>query len=135
MLRAAFEGRIHPLLFNFLLVLNDHDRSHLLTPVRDTYRTILERRTGKVRVSVRSAVPLEDYQRERLTQILRDKLQREPLIDTTVEPDLLGGLVVQVGDYLFDGSVRSQVETLRHQLIESSSHEIQTGRDRFSSAG
>jgi hypothetical protein len=39
---------------------------------------------------------------------------------------------VQVADFLFDGSVRAQIETIRNQLIESSSHAIQAGRDRFS---
>ena len=50
-----------------------------------------------------------------------------------VDPDLLGGMVVWVGDWLYDASVRSRLESIRNQLIERSSHEIQSGRDRFSS--
>ena len=64
---------------------------------------------------------------------LRDLWQREPILESAVDPDLLGGLVVQVGDWLYDASVRTQLETLRNQLITRSSHEIQSGRDRFSS--
>ena len=60
-------------------------------------------------------------------------LRREPVLELTVDPTLLGGLVVRVGDNLFDGSVRTRIDTLRKQLIERSSHEIQSGRDRFSS--
>jgi F-type H+-transporting ATPase subunit delta len=48
-----------------------------------------------------------------------------------VDPSLLGGLVVRTGDYVYDASVRTRLETIRKQLIERSSHEIQTGRDRF----
>ena len=57
----------------------------------------------------------------------------EPVLDVQVDPELLGGLVVRVADWQFDGSVRSRLQNLRNQLIENSSHEIQSGRDRFRS--
>jgi F-type H+-transporting ATPase subunit delta len=133
-LRKSFEGRVSDLFLNFLLVLNNHDRLELLRPVETSFRSLLEQRQGKVRVSVASAVPLPDDQREVLVSRLRKLLDKEPVLDESVDPDLLGGLVVQVGDFRFDGSVRTQLESLRHQLIERSSHEIQAGRDRFSSA-
>src|SRR5262249_14877400 len=98
------------------------------------YRDLLEERTGKVRVRVRSAVPLAEDHRQRLERELRETLRREPVLEATVEPDLLGGIVVQVGDFLYDASVRSRLDAIRDQLVERSSHEIQTGRDRFSSA-
>jgi F-type H+-transporting ATPase subunit delta len=51
-----------------------------------------------------------------------------------VDKDLLGGLKVRIGDTVYDSTVRTRLNNLRNQLIERSSHEIQTGRDRFSSA-
>ena len=51
----------------------------------------------------------------------------------SVEPELLGGLVVQVDDWVYDASVRTRLDILRKQLVERSSHAIQSGRDRFSS--
>jgi F-type H+-transporting ATPase subunit delta len=98
------------------------------------YTALLEDRTGKVRVSVQTAAPLPEDQRSRLVSQLRELTKREPLLEEKVDPDLLGGLVVQVGDWRYDASVRHQLEIIRNQLIESSSHEIQTGRDRFSTA-
>jgi F-type H+-transporting ATPase subunit delta len=50
-----------------------------------------------------------------------------------VDPDLLGGLIVRVGDWVYDASVRRELETLRSELIARSSHEIQSRRDQFSS--
>ena len=61
-------------------------------------------------------------------------MKREPVLIPKVDPDILGGLIVQVGDWRYDASVRHQLDIIRNQLIESSSHEIQVGRDRFSSA-
>ena len=51
-----------------------------------------------------------------------------------LDPNLLGGVVVRVGDSLFDGSIRTKLVQLRNQLLEKSSHEIQSRRDHFSSA-
>jgi F-type H+-transporting ATPase subunit delta len=132
-LRQAFEGRCSEVFANFLYVLNDHDRLDALRAVAAAYRDLYEVRTGRLRVQVRSAVPLPDDQQDRLRQELREAFHKEPILETRVDPDLLGGLVVRVGDWLYDASVRTRLETIRNQLIERSSYEIQSGRDRFSS--
>jgi F-type H+-transporting ATPase subunit delta len=131
-LRRAFEGKVSGIFLNFLLVLNDHQRLDLLRSIIEQYGTMYEARSGKIRVRVRSAVPLDDDHRNRLTEELRQATRLEPILDARVDPELLGGVVVQVADFLFDGSVRAQIETIRNQLIESTSHAIQAGRDRFS---
>jgi F-type H+-transporting ATPase subunit delta len=133
-LEKAFAGRVNEIFLNFLLVLNDHDRLELLGPIIGAYEKLMVERSGKVVVRVRSAVPLADEYRERLVQQLAQMTRREPILETSVDPSLLGGLVVRVGDYVYDASVRTRLATLRNQLIERSSHAIQTGRDRFSSA-
>ncbi|HVS35662.1 MAG TPA: ATP synthase F1 subunit delta [Gemmataceae bacterium] len=132
-LRTAFQGRASDLFLNFLLVLNDHDRLEALRAIAAAMREMYEDRQGLMRLRVRSAVPLADDQRERLTQELRTKFGRNPLLDASVDPDLLGGLTVQVGDVLYDASIRTRLEQIRNHLIESSSHAIQSQRDRFSS--
>ena len=48
-----------------------------------------------------------------------------------VDPDLIGGIVLRVGDTVYDGSVATQLEQLREQMIDRSVHEIQSRRDRF----
>src|SRR5262249_56265286 len=74
-LKAAFDGRVSDLLRNFLLVLNDHDRLDLLRPILAAGRDLLEERTGKMRVQVRTAVPLDDAHRERLQGELRQVMR------------------------------------------------------------
>jgi F-type H+-transporting ATPase subunit delta len=133
LIRKVFANRASEVMLNFLLVLNDHDRLDLLRGIAAEARELHNQRTNRVRVHVTTATPLPDDQRERLLDELRRTFQFEPILQQSVNPDLLGGLVVRVGDWLFDSSVRSQLDTLRKQLIERSSHEIQSGRDRFSS--
>jgi F-type H+-transporting ATPase subunit delta len=130
-LQKAFAGRASEVLTNFLYVLNDHDRLNLLRGVAAAYRDLYDRKAGRMRVRVASAVPLDDGQRERLRQELQAAFGKEPILDARTDPDLLGGLVVQVDDWVYDASVRTQLENIRKQLIERSSHEIQSGRNRF----
>ena len=133
-LKKAFAGRATDVFLNFLLVLNHHDRLDLLRPILSALHRIDDERNNRVRVHVASAVPLGDEQRARLTAQLGRDLQANVTLDLHVDPDLLGGLVVRAGDYVYDHSVRTKLETLRKELIERSSHEIQSRRDRFSSA-
>lgn len=130
-IRTAFDGRASETFVHFLLVLNDHDRLELLRSILLAAEDLNDQRKKRVRVQVETAVPLPDDQRERLAAQLREMLHIEPILETKVEPDLLGGLVVRLRDWLYDGSVRTQLETLRNQLLEASSHEIQSRRDRF----
>ena len=132
-IRHAFQGRASALFFKFLMVLNEHERLDLLRPVAAAYKDLRDQRARRIRVQVRSAVPLGDDQRLRLQRELHDTFRLEPVLESSVDPGLIGGLVVRVGDWVYDASVRTQLENIRKHLIESSSHEIQSGRDRFSS--
>jgi F-type H+-transporting ATPase subunit delta len=131
-LRGAFEGRADELLVNFLMVLNEHDRLGALRAIAAVYRELYDRRSGRINVRVASAAPLTDEQQERLRRDLREQFHREPVLHARIDPDLLGGLVVQVGDWVWDASVRTQLDEIREQIIERSTHALQFGRNRFS---
>jgi F-type H+-transporting ATPase subunit delta len=65
-----------------------------------------------------TAVPAEALER-RLRTMLEKQLGCEVLLETSVDPDLLGGFTLEIGDYLLDGSVRRQIETIRRQFVIS----------------
>jgi len=130
----VFEGKASPVFVDFFKVLNQHERLNLLRPILTAAMELRDERAKRIRVKVRSAVPLADAQTNRLVEQLRANLKLEPVLQTEVDPDLLGGVVVRVGDWLYDASVRARLDSIRNQLIERSSHEIQSGRDRFSVA-
>jgi F-type H+-transporting ATPase subunit delta len=121
-LRHTFGGKINEVLYHFLLVLNDNDRLDILRETAVMMRDIYERRAGRMRVEITSAVPLDDGQRERLRRELHDKFDREPILSARVDPELLGGLVVKVDDWVYDGSVRARLERIQKQLIERGSY-------------
>lgn len=132
-LDSAFGGKANPVFVNFLQVLNNHDRLDVLRAVHAAYRNLFDQKAGRMRVEVQSAVPLADDQRQRLVGELRQAFGREPVLDERTDPELIAGLVVRVGDWVYDTSLRSRLRALRNDLIERSSYEIQSRRDRFCS--
>src|SRR5437588_4783788 len=133
-IRKTFEGKASDVFCNFLLVLNNHERLELLRPILASLRELHDQRAGRIRVEVASAVALPDDQKERLEQELRASLHREPILNLKIEPELIAGLRIRVGDWQYDGSVRTELETIRNNILLGSSHEIQSRRDRFSTA-
>jgi F-type H+-transporting ATPase subunit delta len=134
-LEKALSGKAEDLLTKFLLVLNHHDRLGLIRPILAEYRDLYDKRQNRVRVEVSSAVPLTEAETNRIKDGIRSRLGKEPVVEATVDPELIGGVVVRVTDWLYDGSVRARLDAIRTHIIERGSHEIQSGRDRFSSEG
>jgi F-type H+-transporting ATPase subunit delta len=91
-----------------------------------------EIRSGKQRVQVKSAQSLSEATLQNIRRQLAAVLPFEPILEIQTEPALLGGLVIRVGDTVYDGSLRSRIRQLRSRLRARSINEIQSGRDRFS---
>jgi F-type H+-transporting ATPase subunit delta len=125
-------GRGSELFTNFLRVLARHDRLGLLPQICSRSERLHELETGKRRVQVASAVPLSDDLRNQISGRLRDTLGFTPILEPRVEPELLGGLVIRVGDTVYDSSLRTRLRQLRERIRQRKLHEIQSGRDRFS---
>ena len=117
-LAAALKGNASDLLRGLVGVLGQNNRLDLLRGVAAAYRELLNERGGRVRVKVTAAVALSDAQKAALAASLKDILGQDPMLDVRVDPDLLGGLVVQVGDTVIDTSVRSRLQSLRTLLLD-----------------
>jgi F-type H+-transporting ATPase subunit delta len=131
-LTETLEGRAHPMVVRFLRVLNRHGRLGQVGPIARAARALWDRKQNRRPVLVRSAVALDDAQREALRERIGRMIAATPVLTFEVDPALIGGLVVQVGDDVYDASVRSRLQQLRHRLIEGKTHEIQSRRDQFS---
>ncbi|HET6576300.1 MAG TPA: ATP synthase F1 subunit delta [Fimbriiglobus sp.] len=121
-LQAAFGEGVSEVLRNFLGVLNQNNRLGLLRAIAAAYRKLHDEAAGRVRVRVASAVPLSDVQLGKLKKTLTNQLRAEPVLDARTDPDLLGGLVVQVGDRVYDSSVRTRLNSLRTHLLASGTY-------------
>lgn len=133
LIRKAFEGKASATLAGFLGVLAEHERLGLVRPIVEAFRTLVDRKHQRVAVQVVSAVPLTDQERGRIAEGIREAAGFEAILHESIDPALLGGLVVRVRDWVYDASVRTRLETIKNQLIERSSHAVERGRDRFGS--
>ena len=103
---------------NFIFVVVDRRRVPLLKLICQSYETLLDERQGVVRADVSSAMEISDAQRNRLREEIAKVTGKQVRCEFAVEDDLLGGALVRVGSSVYDGSLRGQLEALRHRLLE-----------------
>ena len=117
-LKALFSDRVSPLTMRFLDLLVSKQREALIPAVVQAVRALRDQDSNTVEAVVRSAKPLTDAERTTLTARLEARNGQTIRLKEEVRPELIGGLVVRVGDVVYDRSVRHQLETLREQLTE-----------------
>lgn len=127
------KGRATPLMLNFLKVLARHERLSALPAIRRSARRLYDQLRGRVQWHVTTAVPLSEKQQSDIIERLRQLRGGQPYLVSQVDPDLISGIVLRVGDTVYDGSVSTRLVRLRDDMIDRSVHEIQRRRDRFSS--
>jgi len=104
---------------NLILLLADRDRLGLLADVSRWYEQLLDDIVGRSRVTIRSAVALAAPEKTTLVELAKRLTRsREVVANAEVDPELLGGVVLDVGGTVYDGSVRSQVARLGKEMAE-----------------
>jgi F-type H+-transporting ATPase subunit delta len=127
----VFGKRLSPTVLNFLKVLSGHDRLGLLRLVVKESKHFLRDHLGQVDVDVRVAAPLDDTLRGELLERLRTHGPREPILHVTVDPEIVGGIIIKVGDRVYDGSLRTRFEMAKRAIISRASDLIETKPELF----
>ncbi|HEX8644737.1 MAG TPA: F0F1 ATP synthase subunit delta [Allosphingosinicella sp.] len=107
---------LDPLTRNFLGVLARNRRLSQLSGVIRAFDLLSARHRGEVTAEIVSAHPLDDDQIEAVKAKIRAETGREVVVDLSVDPSILGGLVVKVGSRMIDGSIRTKLNTLAHAM-------------------
>lgn len=105
-----------PLLSKFLAVLAANNRLLELGAIEREYQRLEDRHLGRVRARIRSAKPLSDESRRRINEAFERQTGKRVIAETDVDPELLGGVVVEVAGRVFDGSLRTRLERLERSL-------------------
>lgn len=110
---------LSPMTINFLKLLIDKKRIDVLSDIEIGYRQLMDESLQKLRVSVKSAFPLSSDMQNYIMSNLEKMTGKK--VEVTVESDkgLLGGIVIGVGDTLYDGSIKSQLNNMRNLLGEA----------------
>jgi F-type H+-transporting ATPase subunit delta len=122
--RRAIDGLtegMKTLTTNFLKVLVDNGREEILEEVLGRYEQLVKEHLRKIEVGVTTAVELSQNQLDRVRERLGRVLEgREVILDTNVDPELIGGAVFRFGGRMMDGSIRGRLESLREGMLERS---------------
>ncbi|MBT3345769.1 MAG: ATP synthase F1 subunit delta [Gemmatimonadetes bacterium] len=114
---ALFEGKLNGLTLNFLRLLAQRRRVHLLPAIVACAQQLLAQQAGIFTAQVRSAVALSPEQIDQLQQRLATHTGGKVQVDVEVDEGLRGGLVARIGDTVFDGTIETQLARLHRRLI------------------
>jgi F-type H+-transporting ATPase subunit delta len=118
-LRQALAGRAPEMFVRFVMVLVDKRRQSLLPEIAQAYRDLVDQRMGRARVDIAISHAPDAALQAEIQRALEAQLGRAVIPTYRVDPELLGGMVLRLGDEILDGSVRSRASALRRRLMET----------------
>jgi F-type H+-transporting ATPase subunit delta len=116
LLRKLFADRVEPVLLQFLELLLDKGRIVHLREIQTTYAELVEQHEGLQRATAVTAVPLPDDLAEQLARKLAALTGRQIILEQKVDPSVIGGVCVTMGDQILDGTLRTGLRALRDAL-------------------
>ena len=107
---------LHELMVRFLKFLNEKGRLAYLAKISSAYQDLMDEALGRVRAQVTTAVPLRADNASLLLLSLTELTGKMVIMDPTVDPEIIGGVVTRVAGKLFDGSIRTQLSRMEEKL-------------------
>lgn len=117
--RALLDERVKPLTLRFVQLLVEKDRETLLASILEVYRALRDEQRGIVEVQARVPGAFGEEARRRLIDRLQAMTGKQVRLQIEEQPDLIGGLVIRIGDRVYDGSVRQKLENLRETWVDA----------------
>jgi len=102
---------------NLLRLLIEHYRTSEIHRIREEFERLADEASGIIRAAVTTAIDLDKEDRQRFEQALAEKLGRKVSVEFSIDPGIVGGASIQIGDHLVDGTVRTQLARLRQELL------------------
>lgn len=116
LVERLFSDRARPITLRLLRLLVHKRREEELFLIRDAYQRIREEDAGILRITIRTAMPLSKDLEERIVARIAEQTGMTILHTTEVDRDLMGGVAVQYGDFVLDGSIRGHLKRLQERL-------------------
>ena len=105
-----------PVFLDFVSLMIDKGRVASLPAVHEAFRALRDRATGRVRVQAATAAPLTPEQADRVSASLQERLKQEIVLEPAVKPELLGGIRLQVGDWVADGTLQRRLKDMSRRV-------------------
>jgi F-type H+-transporting ATPase subunit delta len=134
LLDRIFEGHMDPLLLNFLKVVAQHNRMNCLRAMQRSAQALLNEMRGRREVVVETAIALDDGLRQEVVEQLKSLLASDVILEERVNPTLLGGIRVRVGDTVYDGTISNRLKVLSEKVTDQLSRTVREKPRRFATA-
>jgi F-type H+-transporting ATPase subunit delta len=106
-----------PIVRNFVRVVASKGRAGQLRPIAEEFASIVDREQGRLAVELTTAYDLDDAETEAIVRHVEQASGRTVEATRSVDPDLIGGLILQAGSLRVDASVRGRLDRLRRELV------------------
>jgi ATP synthase F1 delta subunit len=110
-----------PILLNFLKLLIEKHRMPVIFRIRQAFERLWEEENRTLPVEITSAIDLDEGTIESLARQIGERAGRKVKLATRVDPEILGGLVIRVGNMILDASIRNRLEQLRRHVAQGAS--------------
>lgn len=120
LVRHTFTDRVGPLTLRFLTLVIDRRREAILPDVYAEFQRLANAHRNIMTVEVTAATPLTDAERASLSGALARRTGKQVILQVHLDPELLGGVVLRMGDTILDGSVRTRLAQLKSRLLAGS---------------
>ena len=115
--KIATKLGLHKEVRNFLMLVMDRGRIAQLPDMARELSALVDKQAGRVRATVTSARPIDDNFAINLRGAIEKRLGKKVILEKKEDPTLIGGMVTRVGDILYDGSIKTQLEMARQLLL------------------
>lgn len=130
-LKNIFKGRVSDLTHAFLQIVNQKDRLSHLPAITASFDEIIQHAFGRVEVDVYTAAPLDQEELSSIKSRLQAVLGKPPVIHAYVEPTMIGGVKMQIGDQLIDASIAAELRRMKDRLSTHGAAELRSIASRL----
>jgi len=116
---SAFKDSISDVSKNLLLRLIDGGREEYVEAIFVTFTGLSNQMRGIADVTATTAIPLSDQEKGKVVQTIQEKLGKTVRLTNNVDPSIIGGMVIQIGDRLYDGSLKKKLLKVKRSLMAS----------------
>lgn len=131
LLEKALASKVDGKLMNFLKIVLEKGRFDCLPSIRSSAEKIFDEMSGRVQATVTTAEPIDESVRKRIEDNLSKKLGKKIQLTPKIDASVIGGMVVRIGDTVYDGSVQNQLQQVRTKAIKRASDAIRASLDKF----
>jgi F-type H+-transporting ATPase subunit delta len=118
-IEKIFKGKLSDSIVNFLKVLIDNDRQSAIVEINEALAGLIDDVNNRQRVTIITSVDLDSTLKSKLAAKLKNIFKKEIIIKEEIDPSILGGIIIKVGDTVIDGSLAKDLRNIKNDLLNS----------------